>query len=376
MIPKVEFEVVSGMYCKFLNYIVENNIYISTLKSTPWGFTAICYAKDYSKIAKTARKYQCRTKIKNRKGVYFKIRKLSAHKGVAVGVIMIFIYVYLFSNIIWRIDVIASDKNITEDVYSILYANNCYVGAFFSQPDNQRIIQQINMEVDNVAYVTSNFYKGILICKVDATINKLPYLENSTDGDIVANMDGVIEELDIYNGFSDIKIGQSVAKGDILVSATYTDRNGTIQQVMPRAFIKAYGVKEYSAEVNFNKKIYVRTGRYTEDVTYKFAGIDFDIKKADLEEFKDYDKERRFEYVNISGFRIPLTKEIVRYYDKTEINITNNEKQAENTAEKIVETLIKSDEKLLGKEKSEYHCFITEEGVKVICKVYGYFDIT
>ena len=376
MIPKVEFEVVSGMYCKFLNYIVENNIYISTLKSTPWGFTAICYAKDYSKIAKTARKYQCRTKIKNRKGVYFKIRKLSAHKGVAVGVIMIFIYVYLFSNIIWRIDVIASDKNITEDVYSILYANNCYVGAFFSQPDNQRIIQQINMEVDNVAYVTSNFYKGILICKVDATINKLPYLENSTDGDIVANMDGVIEELEIYNGFSNIKIGQSVAKGDVLVSATYTDRNGIIQQVMPRAFIKAYSVKDYCAEVKFDKTISVRTGHYTENVTYKFAGMNFAVKKADLEEFKDYDKERQFEYISISGFRLPITKETVRYYEKSEITISNNEEQAENAAKKIVETLIKSDKKLISKNKSEYYSLITDEGVKVICKVYGYFDIT
>ena len=272
MTSKVYFEVYSGLYCDFLNYLVEKEIFVSLIKSTDFGFTAICMAKDYKKIARAAKNFQCKTKIIRKNGLYFKSRKVLARKGIVLSAALVFLYVFLFSKLIWRIDIIAPSKNITEDVNSILYENNCYAGAVFNQEKNQNIIQKIFMDVDNVGYVTLNFYKGILTCKVDATINKMPYLENSTSGNITASLDGVIEELEIYNGFSDFQIGQRVLKGDVLVEPTYVDRNGTLQQVMPRAFIKAYCLKEYSAQTDFNKEVFIRTGKYTEQVSLKFIG--------------------------------------------------------------------------------------------------------
>ena len=299
MTSKVYFEVYSGLYCEFLNYLVEKEIFVSLIKSTDFGFTATCMAKDYKKIARAAKKFQCKTKIIRKNGLYFKSRKVLARKGIVLSVALVFLYVFLFSKLIWRIDIIAPSKNITEDVNTILYENNCYAGAVFNQEKNQNIIQKIFMDVDNVGYVTLNFYKGILTCKVDATINKMPYLENSTSGNITASLDGVIEELEIYNGFSDIQIGQTVLKGDVLVEPTYVDRNGTLQQVMPRAFIKAYCLKEYSAQTDFNKEVFIRTGKYTEQVSLKFIGKKILIKKADIDAYKQYESEKYFENINI-----------------------------------------------------------------------------
>ena len=80
MTAKVHFEVWSGLYCEFFNFIAENEIYISSVRSTDFGFTAVCMAKDYRKVAKAAKKYQCRTKILRKKGLYFKTRKLAARE--------------------------------------------------------------------------------------------------------------------------------------------------------------------------------------------------------------------------------------------------------------------------------------------------------
>ena len=289
---------------------------------------------------------------------------------------LVFLYVFLFSKLIWRIDIIAPSKNITEDVNSILYENNCYAGAVFNQEKNQNIIQKIFMDVDNVGYVTLNFYKGILTCKVDATINKMPYLENSTSGNITASLDGVIEELEIYNGFSDIQIGQTVLKGDILVEPTYVDRNGTLQQVMPRAFIKAYCLKEYSVQTDFNKEVFIRTGKYTEQVSLKFIGKKILIKKADTDAYKQYESEKYFENITILGFSLPLTKETIRFYEKESVKIEKDEQSAYNVAKKAVDTTIKSDTSLLVADKYEYYSKTTEDGVTVFCRVYGHYDIT
>ena len=376
MTSKVYFEVYSGLYCEFLNYLVEKEIFLSLIKSTDFGFTATCMAKDYKKIARAAKKFQCKTKIIRKNGLYFKSRKVLARKGIVLSAALVFLYVFLFSKLIWRIDIIAPSKNITEDVNSILYENNCYAGAVFNQEKNQNIIQKIFMDVDNVGYVTLNFYKGILTCKVDATINKMPYLENSTSGNITASLDGVIEELEIYNGFSDIQIGQTVLKGDILVEPTYVDRNGTLQQVMPRAFIKAYCLKEYSAQTDFNKEVSIRTGKYTEQVSLKFIGKKILIKKADIDAYKQYESEKYFENITILGFSLPLTKETIRFYEKESVNIEKDEQSAYDAAKKAVDTTIKSDTSLLVADKYEYYSKTTEDGVTVFCRVYGHYDIT
>lgn len=376
MTSKVYFEVYSGLYCEFLNYLVEKEIFVSLIKSTDFGFTATCMAKDYKKIARAAKKFQCKTKIIRKNGLYFKSRKVLARKGIVLSAALVFLYVFLFSKLIWRIDIIAPSKNITEDVNSILYENNCYAGAVFNQEKNQNIIQKIFMDVDNVGYVTLNFYKGILTCKVDATINKMPYLENSTSGNITASLDGVIEELEIYNGFSDIQIGQTVLKGDVLVEPTYVDRNGTLQQVMPRAFIKAYCLKEYSAQTDFNKEVFIRTGKYTEQVSLKFIGKKILIKKADIDAYKQYESEKYFENITILGFSLPLTKETIRFYEKESVNIEKDEQSAYDAAKKAVDTTIKSDTSLLVADKYEYYSKTTEDGVTVFCRVYGHYDIT
>lgn len=376
MISKVKFEVLSGLHCNFLNCLIDSEYYVSSVQATDFGFIAVCFAKDYKKIAKLARKFQCRTKILKRKGLWFKIRKILVRKGLFAGAAAVALCIWFFTNLIWRIDIISPDKNITQDIYSLLYRNDVYAGAFFSQEKNQNIIQQISKNVDNVGYVTLNFYKGILTCKVDPTINKMPYLENRTTGNITASMDGVIEELEIYNGFSDIKIGQSVSKGDILVSATFIDRNSNIQQVMPRAYIKAYCQKQYSAYVPYNKKVHVRTGEYSKKVTLKFMNKELIMQKANIEEYLLYESKKTVEHITVLGFRLPLTKETVFYYKKEEINVHKDEKTAKIAAKIIVDTVVESDVSLVEPEETEYTYIPDDKGMMVYCNIKGHFDIT
>ena len=76
MFSRIKIEIISGLYDDFLNYLIENEFYISSVKSTDFGITVICNASDYRTIARAARRFQCRTKIVKRKGIAFFIRKI------------------------------------------------------------------------------------------------------------------------------------------------------------------------------------------------------------------------------------------------------------------------------------------------------------
>ena len=376
MLSKVKFEITAGLHAEFLNHLIENNFYIADVKATSFGFTGICMAADYRAIALKARKYQCRIKIVKKKGIWFKTRRLLQRKGLIIGAAVIFLSVAFSENLIWRIDVVSEDKNIVQDVYTILYQNDVYAGSYFNQDKNQMLIQKISRDVDNVAYITMNFYKGILTCKIDKTIAKLPYLENSTTGNITASMDGVIERFEVYSGFSALKAGQIVKKGDILVSSTFIDRNNELQQVMPRAFIEAYCEKSYEAFVPFEKTVDVRTGRFMEKNTFKFIKFNYEIEKSRKIPYEYYDTERVYRNLTCAGFCLPLTIEKTVYYEKNKVSVHKDINSAKTAAKLIADIIIGSDKTLIKEEAREYIYTQAEDGIKVVCRLRGYFDIT
>lgn len=373
---KVRFEVFSGLYCEFLTALIEKEIYVSDIKSTDFGFTADCMARDYKKIAMLAKKYQCRTKICQKKGVYFKTKWILKRKGLLLGGVLVFVYIFIFSHIIWRIDIVSSDTAISQDVQSLLYNEDIYAGSIYSKEKNSRTVQRIFMDVDNVGYVTMNFSGGVLTCKIDSAINKLPYLENSTNGNIVATESGVIKDLRVYKGFSQVQAGQSVYKGDILVSATYIDRNGTLQQVMPRAYVEAVCEKEYVAQIDFEKEVLVRTGQASQQTLIKFCGLDIKTKGADIKGWDNYDTERRFENMNILGFCLPVTVEKTFYYRKAPVQINRDEDTAFLAAVKVIEAMVENDRALIGVTDREYRSMADSKSLTVVCTVYGNYDIT
>ena len=376
MFSKVKFEIISGLYCDFLNFLVEKEYCISSVEKTDFGVTAICYGRDYKSIARQAKLFQCRTKILKREGAYYKVRNILKRKGAICGVAMVFLCVFLFSNIIWRVDVISPDESLKKDVYSLLYTNDVCAGSIFSENINKAVRQKIFMDVENVGYVTLNFHKGILTCKIDPAISPPSYLKNQTDGNITATESGVIDDLRVYSGFSKVTAGQSVYKGDILVSPTYVDRNGTIQQVMPRAYIKALCQKEYTAQLDFDKEIYLRTGEAEKQSVIKFLGFNIVTQKADTDGWSNYDVERMFYPLTVLNFRFPVTVEATNYYNKEKVHITRDAKTTCLAAEKVIDTMIQNDFSLISEENRYYNYLVEENGMTVVCTVVGYYDIT
>lgn len=376
MLSKVKFDVIAGLYYDFLNYIIENEFYITDIKNTDVGFTATCLAQDYKKIARASKKFQCRTKVIKRKGAYFKVRLIIARKGILLGALLLVICLTLYTNIVWKIDITVDSPVIKEDIYRLLYASDIYVGSIFSEENKKAAVQKIFIEVDNIGYVILNFEKGVMSCEVEETINKLPYLENQHIGNITSSADGVITDLRVYDGFANVVLGQSVQKGEILVSASEINKRGDLIQVQPRAYIKAYCSKEYSSEVDLEKEVEVRNGVMQKQLTIKLLGKSIVVKKAKIDNWEIYDSKTQFEFINFLGFRLPITVENIYYYQKELLRVSKDENIAEQAGKNIIQTIIEADNSVIEVERMEYTKENTGNSVKIFCTVFGYYDIT
>lgn len=372
----IKFEVSAGLYCEFLNCLIEQNIPITHIKSTDLGFTAVCQGQDYMRIAKLARKFQCRINCVKKRGIYFKVKNIIKRKGLILGCAAVIFLMYFFGNIIWRIDVQTDNQQIKRDIYNVLYENDVYAGALFSKEKNSSLVQKISMQVDNVGYVTLNFYKGVLNCIVDETLKKEEYVDFDYSGNINASLDGIITDLRVYSGFSQVSIGQSVSKGDLLVSSVYLDKNGNVQQVVPSAYIEAYCVKEYQTQVYFNKTEEVYSGRIETEKTVKFLNNQFKYKKADIDEFEDYEVRKSYANLEILGFKLPATVQTDTYYEKVKTDINSDSEKAMAVAQGIIKAIIKQDKSLIEQDYSEYEQITLEDSIILKCKMYGYYDIS
>ena len=376
MFYEIRFEVTAGLYADFFNYLIDSEIIILHVRPTTFGFSAVCSAKDYKKIALAARKYQCRTKVIEKNGGYFKVRNYIERKGLAVGFVCFMLLSYVFTFFIWRIDINTQDPKLKNEIASLLYEQEIYTGSLYSKEALEKATQYIYLKNDEVAYVALNFYKGVLKCEVDARRKKEEYLKTQTTSDILASQDGVITKLRVYSGFSTVILNQSVAKGDILVSATTLTLDQKPFTVMPRAYIEAYGQKEYSVFVPYNKIQEVYTGEILQQKSIKFIGKTYIYQDVDTTQWSAFTKSTQINYFSFFGFKLPVTQEVKSFNRLETKELLQDEKQAENCAKSQIQVIIRSDPCLIKEEAREYFTTAESGGIQVKCVVKGYYDIT
>ncbi len=385
--PKIIFEVSAGLYTDLLNFLFKNNIVIYDVKPTEIGFTAICYAKDYKLIAKKARKFQCRIKLKRKKGVYFKFKKYKNRKGLFLGSLIFLILSVSFNSLIWKIEIQTNNEDIKNEVHEILYENNIYAGNFFIKENSLKATQQILLESEDVAFASLNFHKGILSVVIDKIYKKEDYLQDETMYNLSSNMDGEIIDLRVYSGFTTYKVGDIVVKGDILV---YTSSEilpppekvyipqGWVYPIVnqkPRAYIVANAQKTYSTSLTLNKEVYLYTLKKEKEVFFRFLDFSFCVNKK-KQDFEEYTKITKVYPLDFFGFYLPITIHENTYYQREIKVINTDEKESENILKAQVDTIISQDKSLINLTEKTYYYKTENDKITIYCDVFGEYEIT
>ncbi len=376
MFAKVVFQVTAGLYMQFLNFLAENDINLSEIRYTSLGFTAVCYGEDYFFIAKNSKKFQSKVRIVKKKGLYFNFRCFKKRKGLAAAAVLFFIVTYIFSNIIWIININTDQKPLKNLLAKQLFEENIFAGSFYSEEKLADAIENIMLENEQLGYMTLNFYKGTLQCNIYERTNREEYINNLGMNNIYSRKNGVITDIRVYDGYSQVTLGQSVMAGDLLVSNLYTDKHGNIYTGKTRAYIEAACDESYSVFIPFSKKAQLLTGEKAEDVSLYLAGSEFKIKTADISSWQNSLKHEKMEYFSFLGFHLPLTVKTTVYYRTEEKTVEKDILTALSYGKTQLEHIITNDEKLKKEKEREFHYTIHPDGLTVICNLSGIYEIT
>ena len=218
MFAYVKFKIESGFYAEFINELIEKEIYIKNIRYNDLTVTAVCKARDYKEVAKLGKKFGCRVRKIKKYGFYYETRPILNRKGIVAAAIIFVLLTIVYDQTVWKININTDNEELKNAVMNQMIENEVFIGKFYNKEKFEQTAKKIVQNCDGVGYATLNFYRGILNCNIYTSIKAEEYIKDQTNDVILANADGIIKDIRVYRGYSDNKAGDTVCKGNVLVT--------------------------------------------------------------------------------------------------------------------------------------------------------------
>ena len=281
---------IEGYYIeRFINICTTNKILIWNLKREKAVKLHLNIGiKDFYIAVNIAKKLQCKIKIEKKRGMPFIINRYRKRKIFIIALLVIIVIVGISSNYIWNIDVQIEDNlqlnNITEDITDA----GLKTGVKKNQINTEEIINKIRLKRSDISWIGISLKGTNAIVKVVKAKEAPDLIDEKEYCNIVAKKAGTITQIIAQNGTAQVKVGDIVQEGQILIQGTMEGKYTGIRYVHSLGEVKA--IVEYSKteRISLKEEEKVKTGKKETKYEINFNKFQINLYKT-LSKFKIYD---------------------------------------------------------------------------------------
>lgn len=271
---------------RFINACSFHNIYIWNITPHIGSYDINIFASDFRKLKPIIRKTEAKIQIIEKYGLPFLFFRYRKRKLFFAGFILCLFLIYGLSKYTWNIEFVGNQKYSDEILLNFLNQNGIHQGIKVNHISCSRIVKDIRKEYNDIVWASASIDGCKLVIRVKENENTAydsgekneNISETETGTDLIASENGVIKQIITRSGIPLVKEGDSVEKGDVLVTGAvpiYNDSSELtgIQYTKSDAdIIEEYTVnyrddislsKELKDYYELNKKnIYLHIGDY------------------------------------------------------------------------------------------------------------------
>lgn len=250
---------VSGIYPeKILNLCAKNRIVVWNSRFKKQKIRLFITVKDFKKLRKILKRSGIRVHILSKEGFPFFINLYKKRFGIFLGIIIFFAVLQFMSGFIWVVDV-NGNKTVSEsEIFSACSELGIKIGAKRDEIDTKNTPQELLLKMDELSWASFNI-EGCALT-VNVTEIKPKKEDNSVATNLKAKCDGVVKRIDVTSGNCVVKVGDTVKKGDILVSGIIENASDT-KMVHSIGSIVAQTEETITLSEPFEKEIEYPTGK-------------------------------------------------------------------------------------------------------------------
>ena len=243
----------------FLNQCARSGISLWNIEKKG-DFTACILAGGYRHLLPSARKTKCVLKVRERRGLPFRLAFLRRRKGLVVGAILAFLLVQILSLHVWSVEVSGNVGIPTAQIESVASELGLKPGVWKKDIQAKLLQEQLMNAFPQTSWLSVNT-SGCLIRIELEELSEKPDLEaNKRACNILAKATGQILYMEVYAGTPEVKEGDAVVEGQLLLNAVVEDTYGGNTLKHAAGKIIAATQHTFTTQVEMQKEIAQETG--------------------------------------------------------------------------------------------------------------------
>ena len=303
---------VEGYYIeRFINICTTNKILIWNLKREKGVKLHLNIGiQDFYKAIEVAKKLKCKIKIDKKRGIPFIANKYRKRKAFLISLIIILVALYVSSNYVWNIEIQIEDNLQLENIAEDIEEAGLKIGMRKSKVNVEEIVNKIRLKRDDISWIGINLKGTNAIVKAVKAKEAPEIIDEKEYSNIVAKKGGIITQIIAQNGTAQVKVGDQVEAGQVLIQGTMEGKYTGIRYVHSLGEVKAIVQYTKSDRIPLKEEKNVETGNKETKYKINFNKIQINFYKT-LSKFKIYDtieEEKKFKIFSNLYLPISVTK--------------------------------------------------------------------
>ena len=274
--------------------------------------------KEFKNIARIVKKNKCKIKIKQKKGLPFLLNKYKKRKVFVIALILVLVALISLSKFVWNIEIVGNNTIASNEIMDIIKQEGLEIGKLKSKINPNDIVEKIRLKRADISWV------GIKISGTNVRIEVVEsdlapkVIDKNEYCNIVATKDAMIEKIYAQNGTLQVKEGDVIKKGTVLVAGWLEGKYTGTRYV--HATGKVTGKVWYSetAKVYYKQKIRKQTGNSEKKYSVNINNFAINFYKK-LSKFEIYDTISTEKKLKISSnFYLPFKFVVNTNYENIE----------------------------------------------------------
>ena len=303
---------VEGYYIeRFINICTTNKILIWNLKREKGVKLHLNIGiQDFYKAIEVAKKLKCKIKIDKKRGIPFIANKYRKRKAFLISLIIILVALYVSSNYVWNIEIQIEDNLQLENIAEDIEEAGLKIGMRKSKVNVEEIVNKIRLKRDDISWIGINLKGTNAIVKAVKAKEAPEIIDEKEYSNIVSKKGGIITQIIAQNGTAQVKVGDQVEAGQVLIQGTMEGKYTGTRYVHSLGEVKAIVQYTKKEKICLKEEQNVKTGNKETKYKINFNKFQINFYKT-LSKFKIYDtieEEKKFKIFSNLYLPISVTK--------------------------------------------------------------------
>ena len=193
--------------------------------------------------------------------------------------ILLIFLIGISSNFVWNVDIREEKGHEIENIRQDVANAGLKIGELKAKVNTKEIINQIRLKRKDIAWIGIELKGTNAIVKIVKADEKPDIIDESDYCSIVSDKAGVITKINAQTGTANVKVGDTVNNGDVLINGWMEGKYTGIRYVHAKGEVEAKVWHTKSKKVLYNSTERKETGEIENKYSIKFDKFQINFNK-------------------------------------------------------------------------------------------------